>query len=259
MPDRTTIHPKVSKGRGKVGSILGQPYDVYRLNTSGSGDWIQNAFKLPGTLNVFVKATKELQGALEIDIRRGYIFYDAKADFLSLPYQVGDVFLLDDPVYGAGYTQVTYSTTDINGFVIAAKSPKKKNIGVRINKLVQGFRLNTQPDSSGYWAPTTLENALPIQIQNGLVALGAKGQAASWLPAGLIPLSSYGDKALDNEPSVSRKSSWACYLPPLPGFRFKEGDSLIGKDGSVYKVIVEFHQDTGVAGSFLTLEKEAAG
>ncbi|MBY0548715.1 MAG: hypothetical protein K2W95_15705 [Candidatus Obscuribacterales bacterium] len=257
MADWADIQERIDGGRGKAGDVLGMPHDVYRIVAGSNGDFLAAGNKLSTQMNLYWKAVKEVKGSQEGDTKRGFSIYELVADMSG--YKVGDLFLNADPIYQAGNVKVNFSSTDIVGICLASNAPEHKAIGVRCNKVAKVYRPSaTGPSVDGYWTPT-VENAAPLRLVSGSFGLGTVGQTPALVPMGIQPLSPSGEKAVDDVPGMARKSNFACYMPPLPGFTLAEGDRVEDNIGCIYSVIVSYRQDTGMAGNFLVLEKESNG
>ena len=65
---------------------------------------------------------------LKLKKQQGILWYDIIADMS--PFKVGDVFVLNDPVYGQGSSSVNFSSDEFKGFSLSDHSPEKKSLAV---------------------------------------------------------------------------------------------------------------------------------
>lgn len=251
--DYVGIQKKLDYGRGKEASKLGAPYDAYRVSSASSGNVIQDSNKIVSGVRIYTKV--DSGSAKETSHQLGIMWYQIIADMS--PFLVGDVFVLNDPVYGAGYSSVPFTTKEFNGFALADHSPIKKSLGGRLNINIQILRLNVATTAQGQW-DKTLNSAQPVVLKNGLFGIGDVGQTGAWIPAGLMATKTDRDKAFDQVPAQQRKSSWELYLPALNGFDIREGDRIVDANGARYIVIVPYTQHVGASGSQWTLEREVS-
>lgn len=257
--DYVTIQQKLDYGRGKEAQVLGPPYDVYRMNSQDSdGNVLISANQIATSVKVRCKVAygASIRTSLESEKNQGIIWYEICADMS--PFLVGDIFVLNDPVYGQGYSSVNFETDEFKGFALADHSPMKKSLGGRLNCTVQILRPSLLPNSSGQWDRAT--NFLPVTLTAGVFELGQVNTIPANIPAGLVALGrSYGSQAFMHVPAEQRKSGWELYMPALNGFNIREGDRIIGTDGAKYIVIIPYTQYVGTTGAQWFLEREAAG
>lgn len=254
------IQDQIDQGRQQAADELGPPYDVYRIaNPDSSGNVLIAGNKIASSINIFVKVAygASIRASLETEKQQGVIWYSITADMS--PFLVGDIFVLNDPVYGAGYSSVNFPNSEFKGFALADHSPIKKSLGCRLNCTVTIGRISEQPNQQGQWDKTN-QNLQPVVLMNGIFSLGLVGVVPTQIPAGLMAMGrSYGDRAFTELPGEQRKSGWELYLPALNGFNVREGDRVIGPDGARYIVVIPYTQRVGAAGSQWFLEREAGG
>ena len=254
MVSRVKVQAKIQKGRGKAAQKIGVPYDVYRVGPAAAGDFLdvpnrinQNVFAIVRRLN-----TRNVQTPL-----RSRIYWLELISNLTT-FRVGDLFINVDPVFNLGKTQVDYLTSQLDGFVIANDQTVGRAIGVLINDQVSIFRCDDTADPSGNWSPDRT-NALPVTLAAGAFAFGALADTPALIPCQLFPEVPSGDRAFDDVPSMIRRSTWSCYIPPLPpGFSIREGDRIIRQTGERYIVMMVHNQEQLTSGSQLVLEREVA-
>lgn len=258
MPDYVDLQGYFETGRGKAAEIFGVPADIYRLNDSSSGSYLDIENKIATATDLYFKGAtaKELKSDLETDVRLGSSWYVLIAD-LSL-YQVGDIFLIQDPVFGAGHTAVPWQTSQYRGFALAQHGETKKSFAARLNTTVKISRPECDPDTGNYFPSGT--GGDQVLLSNGQFTFGSTTDEGTAIPVGLYASGrTYGSKTFSDVPSDQPKSSWFCYVPPLQGFSFREGDQLTAADGAIYRVLIPYSQDVGACGSQLFLERESAG
>lgn len=252
------IQDLIDQGRQFAADELGQPFDVYRMAVYGNGDLIQSSNKIASSINIFYRVAYGtlVRTSFESERQQGTVWYDIVADMS--PFKVGDVFILNDPVYGAGSSSVPFNTSQFKGFALADHSPVKKAIGGRLDITAQFYRPSKMPDQQGRWQ-NVQKTGLPICFKSGVMQVGLANDTASKIPIGLIATGrSYGERLFDQVPSDPKHSSWMCYIPALAPFEFREGDKLVTADGARYLVVVPYTQFVGASGSQFFLEREVS-
>lgn len=247
-PDYTTIQASIDYADGLSAGFTGQPFYVYRLNSSASGNVVQSSTQILSNFPISRKRLKMGDDSLETDVAQGTYWYKLIADLSTL--QVGDICIMNDPVYGLGSTQVApagNALAQFVGFAIAEHAPLKAKIGGRLNCYVSIFRPASSPDSSGY-EDQTQHGALPLLLTNGQFVLGTSGQQPALIPAGFMPaVRDRGNMYPDQSNNVGT-TVWKVYLPPLPGFNLKETDIIATTAGDQYRIINPYRQEAGTIG-----------
>lgn len=255
--DYISIQQKLEYGKGKEAAVLGPPYNAYRLNSQdGSGNTLVSANQIGANINVLAEIAygAEVRTSFESERQQGILWYTVKADMSN--FKVGDVFVLNDPVYGQGSSSVNFSTYQFKGFALADRSPGKTTMGGRLDQCVQIFRLGNTVDAKGR-VDRTKDSAVPVVLNAGVFGLSTIDAVPAKIPAGLMALGkSYGDRQYDSLPGESRKSGWALYIPALNGFSVMAGDRVVAADCSRYVVIVPYTQYVGSTGGQFFLERE---
>lgn len=252
------IQDLIDQGRQFAADELGPPFDIYRVAANANGDVIQSGNKIASGINIFFRIAYGtlVRSSFESERQQGMLWYDLVADMS--PFQVGDVFVQNDPVYGLGSSSAPFNTSQFKGFALADHSPVKKAIGGRLDTTAQFYRPSKVPDSQGRW-PNVQKTGLPICFKSGALQVGISSDTASKIPVGLISTGrSYGDRTFDQVPGDPKRSSWMCYVPALSSFEFREGDRFITADGARYFIIVPYTQFVGASGSQLFVEREVA-
>lgn len=242
-------------GRGYAAQELGQPFDVYRITGASTGQVIHDANKIATKVPVYYKVSKNTDPAIESERRQGIVFYKLIAD-LS-PFRLGDIFVLNDPAYGAGHT-IVEGSADFLGFSVASHQPVKHNFGGRLTRTINVYRQTEDVSNSGYHqnhAEPGVQGK-PVILSGGVFSLGNESDTPCNIPAGIQGLRPYGDRAMHDIGSMQRKSLWSIFLPPIKNFRFKEGDRIIDSTGARYAVYIPYEEDVGAVGNQLTVERE---
>lgn len=258
--DYAGIQQKLDYGRGKEAQKLGVPHNVFRMqNPDASGNVLIAGNQIGTAIKAFTKIAygAGVRDSFEAERVQGILWYQVIADLR--PYLVGDIFIVNDPLYGQGFSSVNFSTNQFKGFALADHSPIKTALAGRIDTTVQIYRPTVAVNGSGQWDLTST-GSQPLVLSNGAFSLGTVGAIATKIPAGLVASGkSYGNQAFSQVPGGQRKSGWELYVPALNGFNVHEGDIVIGPDGAKYLVVVPYTQFVGASGSQWFLERQAAG
>jgi hypothetical protein len=260
MANYRVLTPKVFRGRGHAARAVGVPYNVYRITSASTGDWLVDANKIATDFYVLRRPIKGGPG-METDPAMKSFWFEFVGD--STTFLVGDVFIQDDTTYGAGFTSVVFETEQFDGLCLAFNPPiAKKVMAARIDRTVQIYRpANAPTTSAGYW-DTTIQNGTPLILQNGQFAFStADGAVASKIPAGVLPQPkpSGGMQFKPEVPSMLDFPTYHLYIPPLNGEPLQEGDRIVDSDGSTYVVMVPWIQLAGVSGYQLACRRVQAG
>jgi hypothetical protein len=251
--------------QGIGATISGQPYKVYRIQRTTSGDPIQPSSMISDCFPCWrelLAGKKHMEGFESAKAMEIYWFM-LGADFRCSI--VGDVFLLNDPLFGPGRTQVAYNsaqaetgmpTNQINGFALAIHPVLRIPIGGRLDRFIQIFRPATTT-ASGY-LDTTLHAANPLILANGSFSLGDNNQVASNIPAGFMAVKRDKGFQLPDVPEVGMKTRFSCYTPPLPGFTPVEGDIVVDSYSGQYRIINCWNQQVGLVGNQFVLERQVS-
>ena len=260
--DYATVMRHIDYGRGKAAQNIGQPFSVFRpLLTSGTNDYLSNTNKIATNVQMLPRVHKR-SADIDAPEHMGAMFYRMIID--ASQWVVGDVFVQTDPVYGIGDTIVDFGTLQFVGLALAYHAPQKETIGVRIDRVATVYRLNPQPDGTTYWE-SSIDNALPVVINNGVFSLGTVGTTPAQIPIGMQSHSRIFNRIFRSLPEDTGHTRWFGYVPPLNGFNFKEGDRIIidkvatGQElftGGRYVVQHPYSQAVGLVGSTLVMERE---
>lgn len=260
MVDYAQITGFMHFGRGKEAEVLGPPWLVYRIGENSEGQFLDDFNLVLKNVPAYYKVnTPKLKQSIDFEKIPGVILYELAIDITQFQLKVGDVLICSDPIMQVGHTQVTYETNQINAFLLAQDKAAGLTVGVRLNQLVKVLRPSSGPSPNDAWEPTS-DNSNPVILDSGLFSLNYVGADPCYIPMGLFPVvRPYGEKAFNEAPGMPKKSGWAAYAPPMPGFNFRQGDRVIAKDRAIYQVVIAAAQETGLVGTYLFLERESEG
>lgn len=265
MVDYATIQAKIDRGKGKAARKLGQPFNVFRIETESTGDFPEAWSEIAHSIPVFRRMLVG-QGKIETAIKNATLFYDIIGDMSD--FVLGDVFRQDDPPYvpgvsyGAGATKIA-GAMEFNAFGFAWHPPVRLAIGGRIDRRCMIYRPSLDPkpllDGTPYWK-SLHDGDRPLILKDGHFSFGGAGARGSFVPVGLSSAyRPYGKEAYEPAPpGMLRPSHWFAYLPPLPGYHPVEGDALITEDDARYVIVEPYFQEAGVVGSQLMLDRTGA-
>jgi hypothetical protein len=250
------IQRKIDRGRGKAAVRLGQPYAVYRVQANAAANYLDASNLIAQRVPALRRIGKgpAVSRALET-VPLHALFYEVVADLTT--YLVGDVFVQQDPVYGAGATLVSYPTLQMDAMTLVSHAPVKPSLAARIDRLCQIYRIATAPDTTGFFE-STVDAALPVVLTSGMWGLGSATQTAAMVPVGLMPVSRMGGTLIPAIPESTARIRYGAVLPPLFGFTLREGDRIVTQDGARYVVMDLFDQEAGVACTAALVEREVA-
>lgn len=252
-----SIQKQIDSGLGFAAAALGVPHDVYRIGNSSSGNVLVEANRIATGVKMLTKIAygTAIRESLEAEKTPGIMWYRVIGSLRN--YRVGDIFVVNDPKYGAGFSTVNFDTPDYKGFALADRSPIKKALGGRLNTVIEIYRTSSKPDTGGRW-PAKPDQGDPVVLKNGKFSIGQAGDPACQIPAGLVASGkSYGNQSISGLPGDSLKSSgWQLYVPALDGFIVHEGDRIVASDGSRYMVVVPYTQTVGASGGQWFLQRE---
>ena len=228
------VQDRIDYGRGKAGFILGVPMNVFRVQGNGATNYLDDANQLPHVLRA---ARKEIKaGKLETPDQMHTLFYElllnATVPSSAYHYEVGDVFIENDPVYGTGSTETEFSEDQFEGYCLAYHGvPMHKTIGARLDRIATIFRPATgaTTDSIGpYFTQTVGAGAeLPLVLSDGVWSFGANGDTPAQIPVGVTTFTRSFGKEFKDAPGGTDTIHYFFYVPPLNGIQLKEGDRIL--------------------------------
>ena len=269
MVNFARIQHKIDKGLGIAGRHLGPPYSAYRVAATSSGDfptgWSPVATKVP----VFLRRTTDSKIFSSL-LASGTMWFDVIGNMER--FSLGDVFQLTDASYAPGSAYGLGATSfpgspQFNGFGLAWHAPVDEPVGARLDRRVRIYRPQGPPDLSlvdggGTWRDTTYA-ATALVLSAGLYTFQSaySGVDASLVPAGVASTDRPPRGHLFGPPSVPgdlQVPRYFMYLPPLPGYTPSEGDRIVEESGARYIVTNPYHQEAGVVGSQLGVERRVS-
>lgn len=248
---------------GVIGNRLGQQHSVYRVTPSSTGDFPGGWYLVSSRFFCHRNRVRSQDAEVSMTSERT-VWYEIAGDVSA--FWLGDVFLQTDTsyfpgiAYGARATSLP-NTIELNGHALAWHAPLRPPLAARIDRRVRIYRPDLMPvvfpDNSSQWR-STRELDTPLVLTAGVYDWGAPGAAtASLIPAGFgtSDRQTRGEDMPPDPPGMLPVPRYYCYLPPLPGYTAAEGDAIITEDDARYLVIAPYHQDTGVVGSQLMVQR----
>ncbi len=262
MPNPNQIQRQIDVGRGHAANALGGPFNVYRLQAgSAATNFVDPANQVATNYYVYhlQRSASGFRGSYEGTAL--VPLFDIIGNMS--PFLLGDVFIDSDAAYnpngsggyGAGATSVTFPTLEVYGWCLGFHGPIKKSIGARLDRYAQIYRLLSGPDASGYFSGEKAAS-LPVKLVNGSLVVGAVTDTAALIPIGLAAKARWRADLIKEIPTTTGEVEYLAYVPPLPGFTFKEGDRLVLQDGSEYVVQLPWEQEVGFVGSQLSVKRQ---
>lgn len=246
----------IDKGRGQAAKRLGQPYDIYRIQANSATNYLDPENKIFSGYLVLRRPNRGL-GLIEGTLLTA-VPWESMGDFR--PWLLGDVFLQNDPVFGAGYTLVTFETLEYDAFCLAFHGPVKKTMAARLDRFASVYRplSGNSADASGYLSGG-LDTSSPLQLVTGNFQFNSDPAATpAMIPMGFSShIRARGDLYPDI-PTSTGTPVYMLYMPPVPGYLPKEGDRIVAQDGSQYVIHVPFEQEAGYVGYQLTVTRQVA-
>ena len=128
--DWHTVARHIDYGRGRAGSSLGPPCSVYRC--ASSGDYIQTANRVQNNVRSFRRINSTRTDQESPGHSFGTLFYEILVD--ATFWELGDVFVENDPFYGQGSTEVEFTTDQFEAYCLAFHGPVKKVMAARVDR-----------------------------------------------------------------------------------------------------------------------------
>lgn len=260
MSDYRSIQLRIDYGRGRAGQKLGPPCNVFRCGATAAVNYLDSANQVATGVRVARRMNVKTQD-LETP-KMGTFFYALMVN--AEGYETGDVFVEQDPYYGAGGTEVDFSTDQFEAYCLAYHAPFKRTIAARIDRVATIYRPQATPvtDSKGpVWEPTVDSGSMaPVVLSDGLWSLGTPGATASQIPIGMQSTPRPRGDLFRTTPGSTMETIWFVYVPELDGFQPQEGDRIVTDgsiaDGSRYVVQHPYMQQAGLQGSQLVCTRE---
>jgi len=242
-----SIQPKINKGFGKVGSILGQTFNVYRLNAKSTGSLAQPSNLIAQNIKMVVRTWTS-----HLDREAHYIIAVPlfKGSFDPTRFRIGDLFVED----------ATQRYTDGTAFTYAYFRPLRTFLLVHtpIPATITRSEPNPAKLTTGL-VPYQGMNKSREQIlvlNNGNFSWAASGFPAS-VYLGLQSTNKQGELPRPDLrlPTDVPRQSWHVYTPLLPGVQLMESDIVNAANGDRYFISVPFVQSVGLQGWQLVCQK----
>lgn len=253
--DWHTVARHIDAGYGSCGRAIGPPCSVYRYTGASTGDFIQTGNLVQNNVRVYrtISVTKSDQESPTHSF--GTLFYQLYVD--ATFWEVGDIFVENDPFYGQGGTEVEFTTDQFEAYCLAFHGPSKVIIGARVDRNAYIYRPLSGPDNTGFFDPTIGENVSPLICTDGVWGItGTQSGTPSKVPVGIMAMPRDRDAAFPPKvPGDTGQTVYFCYVPPLNGFNPREGDRIItdgdATTGVRYIVKHPYQQQAGISGSQL--------
>lgn len=242
------VDRKVQYGRGRAAAVLGQTYDVHRLDNTTNNSIITGSPVLSSFPAYLDKAKR---GDLE-----NVIF-----DLLAVQMTCDNSKLrLGDILVETGYE------SNAGQYAFAQRRPLKPSIFIRVERNVNITRPNPlagqageQPTSGSVVATdyigVTQASELYLTLTNGQYNFASAGLMAS-VPFGLQPQNRIRGPHKPDFPTQVEETQFLGYLPALPGVQILENDVVNSDAGDRYRVAQPYQSDdVGLVGSVLILKK----
>jgi hypothetical protein len=223
------IDQAISLGVGAAASVVGQPYNVYRLSNASSGSIFDGS---PLFTNFSMSVSKAGKSAIENDSFNLQVFIGACDD---RELDLGDVLV-----------EQNYESETGDVFVFAQRRPMGYRLFVRCEAQVSitrplphGGQSAQQPVSGSVAAPGYIgvdkasENVLVLN--DGLYSFEPTGTLAA-VPAGLTQLNRIRDAKDPKIPVTLYREHFVLYVPLLPGVQLQELDRFNFPNSDRYQI-----------------------
>lgn len=246
------IDGAIQEGRGAAAEVLGQTYDVRRLDdkTNGSISNNQPIFKnFPARLR---RTTQKV--AIENEIF-SLLCFVALCDNSKIE-------LMDQ------FREVGYGAMDQGIYVLAQKRPTRETLWMRAewNCAItrphpDGGRSDQQPTTG--WSSIDGYGGIPkaheevLTLTNGLYAFSNDtALSPASVSCALQPLNRIRDGSSLGTPTDFYREHFLVFVPDLPGEQLNELDRINFPNSDRYEIAVIYTSDlTGLAGNILVVEK----
>ena len=239
--DYKFVEGLINFGRKFAGDIVGQPFNVYRLNAQ-SNDVVVDPINLIQPVNAKVThLTSKTQ--VENDILHANTF-----EFLmsSDGIQTEDLFSQNDDTYGGNAM-----------YFVSSFRPLKKVLCVRVEQLGNVSRRQSNV-TSGYSGPTRASD-LAFYLQNGAFNVATGTEAIPIVPTP-IPIGIMNVGQIKNEkpthlPMDVVNSWWYITMPLYPGLEIIDVTINATEPVVRYRVVTPYISPVGLRGVFLLCQR----
>jgi len=257
MATVATIQAKIDKGRGKAGTILGQTFDVYRLNPKSTGSIIQASNLVISGYKAYVKHdTHRLETESNVIVKAvpRFIFTSD-----SRQIQLGDVFVERTDAF----RHELPSLTDGNIFTFAYFRPIRRLgfVSTPISGQVSRAKNNPNSIDSGLVPYGGMSKGLEqvLILKNGYYSWGLYGgtQPPAVIPMSIQATSGKGELPRPNLrlPTDVKRQTWDVYFAMLPGYIPTESHIVTGANGDRYFMQTPTFNSVGFVGVQSVCEK----
>lgn len=271
--DYVTVQLKIDRGRGRAGWVLGVPINPYRVQDNAATNYLDSANLLTQPIRIGKRSISSHE--LETPDQMHTLFYELLLD-AGIPsmgayhYEVGDVFVENDPYYGMGATETEFVEDQFEATCLAYHGPPGHPcVGARLDRLANIYRPAANPttDSIGPYLNETVGAGaeLPLVLSGGEFSFGVNGATPAAIPVGVTTYTrAFGD-IFRGVPSTTRTIHYFFYVPPLPGVELREGDRILIDGSSIaqssagrYVIQGPWVQYAGISGYQLICERMIA-
>jgi hypothetical protein len=249
------IDGAIQAGRGVVGAVVGQPFQVRRLDGNTNASITNNAPIISAFPAKLSRTTRKVDFENE---PFSLLVYEAKCDNRLL--KIGDHF-----------TQYGYDS-DGSSFIYVAQRPLKPTLWMRVEsnivitrQMPQGGRPSQQPPlggaiaAPGYFGVWKAEEQV-LTLTDGLYAFLDPDEVVTpaVVPAGVQQLNRIRDAPRPEIAVTHYRDHYLAFVPLIPGENLQELDILNFGNGDRYEIASIYTSDAiGMAGYFSVCEKLA--
>lgn len=243
--DYSFVQDLVNFGKELAADIVGQPFVVYRLNSTSDGDVIANENVVNSDLRI-----KLTHGRPISQIENEYLHTNLFRCLVSSDaVEIGDILAQNDPIYGQN-----------TNYCVASFRPQKETMAVRVESMCRLYRPQSNKEKS--YGGRTLETDMPFVVLNGAVSIGdPETDTASIIPCGVQNIGQMKNFKPEKLPMGVITSWWYIYVPPFSGIeRMRENDiiEVLGNAGDPrvrYRINQPYFSAAGTAGQFALCER----
>jgi hypothetical protein len=237
------IQAQIDLARGIAASVIGQLYDVYRLNPKSTGAIVSPSNLVIG--NFPVKMTRNTQSLADEQAKIYELVYQGLCDVSRL--RIGDILV------EKGFR------SDPGKFILAQERPLKPYMFVRVEingAVTRQSAISAEPLLGlGPYQATTKAYESVAQLRNGMFAYVQGGSPAQ------IPIGIQIDRRMGQTPrgfklpTVNKLEEVSAYVPLLPGLQIQPTDMLADANGNRYLVHAVQIYTAGLVGYLIKAQK----
>lgn len=190
----------INFGRQLAGDIVGQPFQVYRLQPASNGNYVQASNLFNADLRAKITHSADSK-QIENEVQHASMFqflcsFDA--------VQIGDILVQVDDVFGQNGT-----------YAVASFRPLKQIICARVETYAYLKRPQSNKDK-GYGGPSK-DTHLPFILLNGKLVVGSDVDSPSVIPCGLNTIGQIKTQKPEHLPMGLLTPWYYIYIPMIPG------------------------------------------